>query len=150
MEFAYRENNSGRFPRGLSAMIQALSTWLYDDDPLAPLAWEGPLADIKARLAAGEKVFENAIRDRFLNNEHRATVVLLPDARLAKAREEREAARLAAVHAACSDAERQRNWWRPPAVCRPPSPPRTAPRPWPPSPAWAWTPCPCATRPCPA
>ncbi len=75
VEFSYRENNSGRFPRGLSAMIQALSTWLYDGDPLAPLAWEGPLADIKARLAAGEKVFENAIRDHFLNNEHRATVV---------------------------------------------------------------------------
>ena len=74
VEFSYRENNSGRFPRGLSAMIQALSTWLYDGDPLAPLAWEGPLADIKARLAAGEKVFENAIRDHFLNNEHRATV----------------------------------------------------------------------------
>ena len=107
VEFSYRENNSGRFPRGLSAMIQALSTWLYDGDPLAPLAWEGPLADIKARLAAGEKVFENAIRDHFLNNEHRATVVLLPDARLAKAREDREAARLAAVYEACSDAERQ-------------------------------------------
>ena len=42
VEFAYRENNSGRFPRGLSAMIQALSTWLYDGDPLAPLAWEAP------------------------------------------------------------------------------------------------------------
>lgn len=41
VEFSYRENNSGRFPRGLSAMIQALSTWLYDGDPLAPLAWEG-------------------------------------------------------------------------------------------------------------
>ena len=63
VEFSYRENNSGRFPRGLSAMIQALSTWLYDGDPLAPLAWEGPLAEIKARLAAGEKVFENAIRE---------------------------------------------------------------------------------------
>ena len=50
VEFSYRENNSGRFPRGLSAMIQALSTWLYDGDPLAPLAWEGPLAEIKARL----------------------------------------------------------------------------------------------------
>lgn len=97
VEFAYRENNSGRFPRGLAAMIQALSTWLYDGDPLAPLAWEAPLKDIKERLARGEKVFEQAIRQWFLDNEHRATVVLLPDAHLGKARDEAEAARLAAV-----------------------------------------------------
>ena len=99
VEFAYRENNSGRFPRGLAAMIQALSTWLYDGDPLAPLAWEGPLTAIKERLARGEKVFEEAIRQWFLNNEHRATVVLLPDAGLGKVREEAESARLADVQA---------------------------------------------------
>ena len=99
VEFAYRENNSGRFPRGLAAMIQALSTWLYDGDPLAPLAWEAPLKDIKDRLARGEKVFEQAIRRWFLDNGHRATVVLLPDANLGKVRDEAEAARLAAAQA---------------------------------------------------
>ena len=106
VEFAYRENNSGRFPRGLSAMIQALSTWLYDGDPLAPLAWEAPLAAIKARLARGEKVFEEAIRTHFLDNGHRATVVILPDAGLGQARLEREAARLAEVQNAASAAQR--------------------------------------------
>ena len=50
VEFACRENNSGRFPRGLAAMIQSLSTWLYDGDPLAPLAFEKPLAAVKRRL----------------------------------------------------------------------------------------------------
>ena len=107
VEFAYRENNSGRFPRGLSAMIQALSTWLYDGDPLAALAWEAPLNDIKQRLAAGEPVFENAIREHFLNNEHRATVILLPDKTLAAARERRETERLAAVQAGCDGAARE-------------------------------------------
>lgn len=106
VEFAYRENNSGRFPRGLAAMIQALSTWLYDGDPLAPLAWEAPLADIKARLARGEKVFEQAIRTHFLDNGHRATVVILPDADLGQARLDRESSRIHAVQAAASPAER--------------------------------------------
>lgn len=106
VEFAYRENNSGRFPRGLAAMIQALSTWLYDGDPLAPLAWEAPLKDIKERLAGGEKLFEQAIRQWFLDNRHRATVVLLPDARLGKARDEAEAARLADIQAKAGPEQR--------------------------------------------
>ncbi|MBQ3058688.1 MAG: insulinase family protein, partial [Desulfovibrio sp.] len=106
VEFAYRENNSGRFPRGLAAMIQALSTWLYDGDPLAPLAWEAPLAHIKARLASGEKVFENAIREHFLQNSHRATVVLLPDTGLGASRLQAEANRIAAVQAAATPDER--------------------------------------------
>lgn len=106
VEFDLRENNSGRFPRGLSAMIQSLSTWLYDGDPFASLAWEAPLARIKARLASGEKVFEQALQKWFLNNEHRTTVVLLPDASLSERREAAEKARLARVQQACDAAER--------------------------------------------
>lgn len=108
VEFAYRENNSGRFPRGLAAMIQALSTWLYDGDPLAPLAWEAPLADIKARIAAGEPIFEDALRRHFLDNPHRAHVVLVPDAKLGEARLDAEAARLEALRAAASPEKRAR------------------------------------------
>ena len=107
VEFAYRENNSGRFPRGLAAMIQALSTWLYDGDPLAALAWEAPLAAIKERLAKGDPVFEEAIRTLFLENPSRATVVLTPDEGLAARIEEEEAARVSAAQAAMSLKERE-------------------------------------------
>ncbi|MCQ2445068.1 MAG: insulinase family protein, partial [Mailhella sp.] len=93
LEFSLRENNTGSMPRGLSAMFRSLSEWLYDGDPFAPLAWEKPLASIKARLASGERVFENAIRRWFLDNTHRATVVLLPDTGLAAARQAEEDAR---------------------------------------------------------
>ncbi|MDR2668711.1 MAG: insulinase family protein, partial [Desulfovibrio sp.] len=41
VEFDLRENNSGRFPVGLSVMLRALVTWLHDGDPLAPLRFEG-------------------------------------------------------------------------------------------------------------
>jgi len=44
IEFAMRENNTGRFPRGLSLMLRSLSTWLYDGDPIQPLRYEQPLA----------------------------------------------------------------------------------------------------------
>lgn len=104
-EFALRENNSGRFPRGLSAMLRCLTTWLYDGDPLAALRYEAPLAAIKRRLARGERVFEDLVRKYFLDNAHRATVLLLPDAGLAARREARERARLDAERNACSAAE---------------------------------------------
>lgn len=107
VEFDLRENNTGRFPRGLAAMFRSLSTWLYDGDPFAPLAWKKPLAAIKARLAAGEPVFENAIRRRLLDNRHRAQVLLLPDPELAARRQAEEDARLEAARAAMSEAERR-------------------------------------------
>lgn len=107
-EFTYREFNFGSFPRGLVAMIQALATWLYDGDPMAAMAWEKPLNDIKARLASGEKVFENALRELFLANPTRTTVIMTPDTELAARTQAKEQARLADIQAACSPGERQR------------------------------------------
>ncbi len=110
VEFALRENNSGRFPRGLSAMVQSLSTWLYGTDPklaLTALMWEKPLANIKKRLAAKERIFEQFIEQWFLNNNHRSTVVLLPDANLGPRREEEERAKLARIQEACTKDERE-------------------------------------------
>jgi Zn-dependent M16 (insulinase) family peptidase len=106
-EFALRENNSGRFPRGLAAMVRSLSTWLYDGDPLAPLCYEAPLSSIKQRLAQGEKLFEGLIQTCLLDNAHRATVLLTPDAGLATRREEAEKTRLQAVREACTETECQ-------------------------------------------
>lgn len=107
LEFALRENNTGSFPRGLSAMLRSLTTWLYDGDPLAPLAWKQPLDSIKMRLASGEKVFEKAVRRWFLDNPHRALVVLRPDHELAARRAAAEADRLQRLAATLSAAERQ-------------------------------------------
>jgi Zn-dependent M16 (insulinase) family peptidase len=87
-------------------MVCSLSTWLYDGDPLAPLCYEVPLASIKHRLAQGEQLFETLIRTWLLDNTHCATVLLTPDATLARRREEAEATRLQAVRASCSAEER--------------------------------------------
>ncbi|MCR4666274.1 MAG: insulinase family protein [Desulfovibrio sp.] len=107
VEFDYRERNTGPFPRGLSVMIQALSTWLYGGNPIEVLAWEKPLNDIKNRLASGEKVFENLIQKRFLDNPHRALVILTPDTDLGARRERKEAERLQAVLDGCPQNERE-------------------------------------------
>lgn len=79
VEFELRENNTGALPRGLMVMFRALSTWIYDGDPCLILRFEKPLARIKERLQAGEPVFEQLVRQYFLDNPHRSTVYLEPD-----------------------------------------------------------------------
>jgi Zn-dependent M16 (insulinase) family peptidase len=106
-EFSLRENNSGRFPRGLAAMLRSLTTWLYDGDPLAPLCYEAPLASIKKRLAGGEKLFETLIKKWLLDNAHRAVILLTPDAGLENRREEAEKANLQRVREQCTEEGRR-------------------------------------------
>jgi len=105
IEFALRENNTGRFPRGLALFIRSLSTWLHDRDPLAPLAFEAPLAAVKERLAAEPGYLQALIRRYFLDNPHRATVILEPDPQLNQRLEAAERERLDRTRAAMSDDE---------------------------------------------
>lgn len=94
VEFGLRENNFGRFPVGLSVMLRALNSWLYDGDPLSPLRFEGPLAAVKERIAAKEDYFEGLIQRWLIDNPHRVTVVLTPDTGIALRQEQEEAERV--------------------------------------------------------
>ena len=107
IEFNLRENNTGRFPRGLSLALRALSTWLYDRDPLASLLFEGPLTAVKIQLADHPDYLQTLIQTYLLDNTHRTTVILKPDPELAQRLETAEKARLAGVKASLSQAERQ-------------------------------------------
>ena len=102
VEFALRENNTGRFPVGLAIMLRSLSTWLYDASPLTLLRYEEALDIIKSRLARGENVFRDLIRKYFLDNEHRTIVRLTPDLNLAARKQKDEEDRLADYKASLS------------------------------------------------
>jgi Zn-dependent M16 (insulinase) family peptidase len=106
-EFRLRENNTGSFPRGLLLMLRALTSWLYDRDPLEALAFETPLAAIKARLEAGDPYFEGLIRRYLLENPHRTSVVLRPDPELQARQEAAEAEHLSSIRNTLSQAELQ-------------------------------------------
>ncbi|MFI3271537.1 MAG: insulinase family protein [Pseudomonadota bacterium] len=103
VEFSLRENNTGRFPRGLAVMLRSLSTWLYDGDALALLRFNEPLKAIAANIKATaeapapERYFEKIIEECFLQNQHRSTVCLLPDAKIGEQRADAEKARIARV-----------------------------------------------------
>ncbi len=108
IEFRLRESNFGSFPRGLVAMLRALTTWLHGGDPFAPLAFETPLQTIKNRLAQGEHVFEELIRRSLLDNPHRTTVALLPEIGLTARLDEEERLRLEQAQQAMSQDDLQR------------------------------------------
>ncbi len=108
VEFSLRENNTGSYPRGLSLMFQALSTWIYDDDetegdPLTLLPFEAPLNNIKGWVANGDKIFEELLARLFLHNTHRTTVLLEPDQEMSKRIARKETNRLIKVKESLSD-----------------------------------------------
>jgi Zn-dependent M16 (insulinase) family peptidase len=107
IEFRLRENNTGAFPRGLLLMLRSLTTWLYDGDPLSLLAFEAPLTTLKARLAENGTYFQDTIRQRFLQNPHRTTLVLQADPDLQEREDTAEKKRLAEARAAMSKADLQ-------------------------------------------
>ncbi len=79
VEFRYRECHTGNYPRGLVLMLTALTTWLYDGDPLALIAFEKPLESVKKSIESNPRFFEEMIEEYLLNNSHRSLVVLYPD-----------------------------------------------------------------------
>lgn len=105
IEFALREKNTGRFPKGLAVMMEALGEWLYDHNPLDALIFEPSLSAIKARLANQEPYFENLIQTLLIENKHVSVVTLLPDSALdAKSRED-EFKKMAEIKSQLSELE---------------------------------------------
>ncbi|MGH6814280.1 MAG: insulinase family protein [Hyphomicrobiaceae bacterium] len=105
VEFLLRENNTGRFPRGIAVMLRALKNWLHNGDPVAPLTFAAPLAAIKAQVASGARPFEALIARQLTGNPHRTTLVLRPDPEQAARETAEEQAKLAAVRAAATPAD---------------------------------------------
>lgn len=97
IEFRLRENNSGRFPRGLFVMLAALTTWLYDGDPFSLLAFEAPLNRLKSRINSDSAFFEELIDEYFIKNLHRTTLTLKPDFGMAAGAEQAEKEKLAGI-----------------------------------------------------
>jgi Zn-dependent M16 (insulinase) family peptidase len=107
VEFQLRENNSGFYPRGFIFLSNALGTWLYDGDPFAPVAYAAPLQAIKDQVERGNGYFEGLIKEHFINNQHRVTVLLEPDPGLGQRQVVEEEARLAKIRENMNKSELQ-------------------------------------------
>ncbi len=76
-EFKYRESDFGSYPKGLILGLQALDSWLYDDDkPLIHVEAKETFAALKGELDKG--YYEGLIRKYLLNNKHKSILVLAP------------------------------------------------------------------------
>ena len=104
--FHLRENNTGSYPRGLALMLRALSTWLYDGDPLEAVAFARSFEKVQAELAADRRYLLGLVQIHLLDNSHRTVLTLAPDPELGRRFEAEEKDRLAAVQAAMSVAEK--------------------------------------------
>ena len=98
---------TGSYPRGLSLMHSALSTWLYDQDPLKSLTYEAPLAALKENLKQPDYL-QNLIRTYLLSNQHRTTVLMKPDVEFNQRQAADEKARLEAKRAQMNENDLQK------------------------------------------
>ncbi len=105
IEFQLRENNTGRFPRGLSLMLRALGTWLYEGDPFLMLKYEEPLAAVKEELRRNPSYLSDLIQANLLDNPHRATVILKPDPELGQRLIDEEQHKLSLIRSELGDDE---------------------------------------------
>ena len=77
-EFKYREANYGFYPKGLIYGLNALDTWLYNEDaPFINLELGEAFAFLRAKMDQG--YFEELLRKHFLENPHKAVVVMTPE-----------------------------------------------------------------------
>jgi hypothetical protein len=105
IEFRLRENNTGAYPVGIALMRRVLTTWIHDEDPFKLLAFEGPLNEIKQRLASDPRYFEALIQAHLLDNTHRTTLRLKPDPELGKRFDEEEKARLVKIRESLNETQ---------------------------------------------
>ena len=103
-EFSNREAGSGRYPRGLTAGLDGMETWLYDDSAAFDLFNMQPVYDF-LRASIDDGYFEKIIREDILENTHKSFVKVLPKKGINKANEERLAEKLAEYKKSLSDEE---------------------------------------------
>lgn len=104
IEFAYRERNTGRFPRGLAVgILGILPRWTHGANPIDAASFEAPLNRIKEQAAGNDRFFTELIGRYFVDNPHRVTVILTPDPELGAQRDAAERARLDTVLAGMTD-----------------------------------------------
>ena len=77
-EFKYREADFGSYPKGLMYGLQALDSWLYDEEaPFMHIEANDTFAWLRDQVDKG--YFEGLIREYLLNNRHSSVVILKPE-----------------------------------------------------------------------
>lgn len=92
MEFAAREKDYGRMPRGLVYAMLAQQNWLYGGDPARDLCIYPLFEGLRQKVDQG--YFESLLRETLLENPHTAVLKMLPSKTLGTETQQKEAQRL--------------------------------------------------------
>ena len=107
MEFSQREIRRSGGPFSLVWMRRSFRSWLHGSKPWETLLINSAIAKIKENLLKDKKYFESLIKKYFLNNPHRALVILEPKEDFLPRQEEVLSRRLAAIEKNLSKDERR-------------------------------------------
>jgi Zn-dependent M16 (insulinase) family peptidase len=105
LELHQREVTGDGYPFGLQLILQALGCATHYSDPIAVLNLEPVIVELQQKIQDPDYIRQLA-RRLLLDNPHRVTLVMTPDTELSAHRLAQEAARLADIKAAMSDAQR--------------------------------------------
>ncbi len=107
MEFQYRENDCGSYPRGLMQGLHVLTCQLYDDSRVFDCLELGAVyEELRAEVDTG--YFERLIEEQFLACPHTVVLVANPEPGLATKKEQELQDSLAAYKASLSEEELQK------------------------------------------
>ena len=105
-EFKYKEGNFGRYPKGLIYGLQMYDSWLYDDEkPFIHIRTGEVFPVLKEKIGTG--YYESLIQKYFLDNNHKAFVMIEPKKGLTKEIEDETKAKLEAYKATLSLEEKE-------------------------------------------
>jgi presequence protease len=107
MEFSQREIKRSGGPFSLVWMRRSLRAWLHGCKPWESLLLNTSIAKIKENLASDKRYFESLIKKYFLDNPHRALVILEPKEDFLAQQDTQFAKTLADMEKTMSKEERQ-------------------------------------------
>ena len=103
-EFKYRESDFGRAPKGLVFTINALETWLYDDNnPTSRLETNKIFKELKSKVDTN--YFEDLINIYILNNNHKVFITATPSKTIKEEKNQAVAAKLKAYKESLTNEE---------------------------------------------
>jgi len=106
MEFSQREIHRAGGPFSLVWMRRSLRTWLHGSKPWDSLLIEPAFKKLKESLAADKRYFESLIQKYFLDNLHRALVIVEPKEDFLPRQEEKLSDNLAKMEKNLSESDR--------------------------------------------
>lgn len=102
LELSQREVGGDGAPFGLQVIFSCMSAAIHRGDPIALLDLEPALAELREEIK-NPQFIKSMVRELLLDNAHRVTLVMSPDASLNKRLRQQEHDRLAQIRASMSE-----------------------------------------------